>query len=116
MSTYQEGGVNTIQLGIEVIDENCTGRYHCERVPPDGLGRRCGAMRRAAEADVDVPTAGRTFMTAMAASAFDPPVQPPAIVPSHYGPRLRPVRAKDVPGMVSLPELFEQRVRVVTAL
>ncbi len=55
-------------------------------------------------------------MTAMAASTFDPPAQPPAIVPSHHGPRVRPVRAKDVPGMVSLPELFEQRVWVVTAL
>ncbi len=28
--------MNTIHLGIEVIDENCTGCYRCERVCPTG--------------------------------------------------------------------------------
>ena len=43
-------------------------------------------------------------MTLIADGAtFNPPVEPPAIVPSQYGPPVRPLRAKDVPGMVSLP-------------
>ncbi len=48
-------------------------------------------------------------MTITAGSTtFNSPVEPPAIVPSIYGPPVRPLRAKDVPGMVSLPvtELF----------
>ena len=48
-------------------------------------------------------------MTITAGSTtFNPPVEPPAIVPSIYGPPVRPLRAKDVPGMASLPvtELF----------
>jgi hypothetical protein len=34
---------------------------------------------------------------------FNPPVEPPAIVPSEYGPPVRPLRAMDIAGMVSLP-------------
>jgi hypothetical protein len=40
-------------------------------------------------------TAGKT--------TFNPPIEPPAIMPSVYGPPVRPLRAKDLPGMVSLP-------------
>jgi hypothetical protein len=36
-------------------------------------------------------------------TTFNPPVEPPPIVPSEYGPPVRPLRGKDVPGMVSLP-------------
>jgi hypothetical protein len=40
--------------------------------------------------------------------SFDPPVDPPAIMPSVYGPTLPVHRARDLPGIVSLPvrELF----------
>ena len=39
---------------------------------------------------------------------FHPPVEPPAIIPSVYGPDVPSVRGKDYPGMVSVPvrELF----------
>lgn len=43
-------------------------------------------------------------MTAVADTrTFDPPVEPPEIVPSIYGPPVQTTRAKDIPGMVSLP-------------
>jgi hypothetical protein len=34
---------------------------------------------------------------------LDPVVEPPALVPSVYGPELPAQRAKDIPGLVSLP-------------
>jgi hypothetical protein len=37
------------------------------------------------------------------ATAFAAPVQPPALMPSVYGPPLPPHRAAEIPGMVSLP-------------
>lgn len=36
-------------------------------------------------------------------TAFDPVVEPPPIMPSIYGPELPAHRAKDIPGLVSLP-------------
>jgi hypothetical protein len=42
-------------------------------------------------------------MTTIVDSAiFNPPVEPPVIMPSIYGPPVRPLRGRDIPGMVSL--------------
>ena len=40
--------------------------------------------------------------TIVDSTIFNPPVEPPAIMPSVYGPPVRPLRGKDIPGMVSL--------------
>lgn len=42
-------------------------------------------------------------MTIAVSTTFNPPVEPPAIQPSVYGPPVGRMRAKDIPGMVSLP-------------
>jgi hypothetical protein len=42
-------------------------------------------------------------MSTMTAIDFDPPIDPPVLIPSVYGPDLPLDRAKDLPGMVSLP-------------